>query len=48
MSVGKSNVLLVTHGGVMNVILSLENGIPYTNKETHFQIKDAEIVSIDI
>ena len=35
-------------GGVMNIILCLENGIPYTNKETHFQIKDAEIVQIDI
>lgn len=42
------DVLLVSHGGVMNIILCLENGIPYTNKETHFQIKDAEIVQIDI
>ena len=42
------NVLLVSHGGVMNIILCLENGIPYTNKETHFQIKDAEIVQIDV
>ncbi|MDO4740111.1 MAG: histidine phosphatase family protein, partial [Eubacteriales bacterium] len=46
--VGKSNILLVSHGGVMNIILCLENGIPYTNKETHFQIRDAEIVQIDI
>jgi len=46
--VGKNNVLLVSHGGVMNIILCLENGIPYTNKETHFQIKDAEIVEIDV
>lgn len=46
--VGKNNVLLVSHGGVMNIILCLENGIPYTNKETHFQIKDAEIVQINI
>ena len=46
--VGKNNVLLVSHGGVMNIILCLENEIPYTNKETHFQIKDAEIVRIDI
>ena len=46
--VGKNNVLLVSHGGVMNIILYLENGIPYTNKKTHFQIKDAEIVQIDI
>lgn len=45
--VGEDNVLLVSHGGVMNIILCLENGIPYTNKETHFQIQDAEIVCID-
>ena len=46
--VGDNNVLLVSHGGVMNIILCLENGIPYTNKETHFKIKDAEIVQIEI
>ncbi len=46
--VGKDNVLLVSHGGVMNIILCLENGIIYTNKETHFRIKDAEIVELDI
>lgn len=46
--VGKRNALLVTHGGVINIILCLENGIVYTNKETHFQIKDAEIVEVEI
>ena len=45
---GNKNVLLVSHGGVMNIILCLESGIPYTNKETHFQIKDAEIIQIDM
>lgn len=44
--VGDDNVLLVSHGGVMNIILCLEKGIPYTNKETRFQIHDAEIVEI--
>lgn len=44
--VGDANVLLVSHGGVMNIILCLENGIPYTNKETRFRIKDAEIIQI--
>lgn len=44
--VGDDTVLLVSHGGVMNVILCLETGIPYTNKETHFKIKDAEIVQV--
>ena len=46
--IGEDTVLLVSHGGVMNVILCLENGIPYTNKETHFRIKDAEIIAIDV
>ena len=41
-------VLLVSHGGVMNIILCLENGIPYTNQKAHFRIKDAEIVQINI
>ena len=45
--IGDNNVLLVSHGGVMNVILCLEHGIPYTNKKTHFQIGDAEIVQIE-
>ena len=46
--VGKRDALLVTHGGVINVILCLENGIAYTNKQTHFQIKDAGIVELDV
>ena len=45
---GNKNDLLVSHGGVMNIILCLESGVPYTNKETHFQIKDAEIIQIDM
>ena len=46
--VGSNNVLLVSHGGVMNIILCLEHEIPYTNKETHFQIRDAEIVQVNV
>ena len=46
--IGDDTVLLVSHGGVMNIIMCLEHGIPYTNKETRFQIADAEIVQIDI
>lgn len=46
--VGSRNVLLVTHGGVINIILCLENGIFYTNKELHFKINDAEIIQIDV
>lgn len=39
-------VLLVSHNGVMNVILCMENGVPYTNKETRFKIADAEIIRL--
>ena len=46
--VANDNVLLVSHGGVMNIILSVENGIPYTNKETHYKINDAEIILLDV
>lgn len=46
--VGNENVLLISHGGVMNVILCLENGIVYTNKEKHYRIDNAEITQIVI
>ncbi len=44
--VGDKTVLLVSHNGVMNVILCIENGVPYTNKETQYPIPDAGIVCI--
>lgn len=40
-------VLLVSHGGVMNVILCLENNLPYTNKEMTYPIADAEIIALE-
>ena len=46
LKVKNRNVLLISHGGVMNIILCLENNIPYTNKETHYKIKDAEIICV--
>lgn len=42
------NVILVTHGGVINVIRCIENGIQYTNKEHLFPTSNAEMVAIDI
>lgn len=38
------NTLLVTHGGVIDVILCLENGRPYTNRQVTYRIAHAEIV----
>ena len=42
------NVILVTHGGVMNVIQCLEHGISYSNKANPYPVGYAEIVAIDI
>ena len=39
-------VLLVSHGGVMEVILCLENGVPYTNRKMRYRMGDAQIVCI--
>ena len=38
------NTLLVTHGGVIDVILCLENGENYTNKRVHYHVDHAEII----
>ena len=40
------NVLLVTHGGVIDVILCIENGIPYTNRYMSHKVAYAEMVSV--
>lgn len=40
------NVLLVTYGGVINVILCCENGKIYTNKHQTYGLKNAEIIFI--
>jgi probable phosphoglycerate mutase len=43
-----SNVILVTHGGVINVIQCIENGIPYTNKSNPYPIRHGEMVGIQL
>lgn len=42
-----SNTVLVTHGGVIQVILSLVNGANYTNKDKPRRIPHAELVAIE-
>ena len=42
------NVILVTHGGVMNVIQCVEHGIPYSNKANPFPVGNAEMIEIEI
>ena len=41
------NVLLVTHGGVINVILSIVNGEEYSNKTTMRKIQNAELIALE-
>ena len=43
-----NNVILVTHGGVINVIHCIENGITYTNKNNPFPVANAEMVEIEL
>ena len=40
------NSLLVTHGGVIDVILCCENGKIYTNKHQTYMIRNAEITCV--
>ena len=42
------DIALVTHGGVINVIQCIENGITYSNKANPFPIGNAEMIKIDI
>ena len=42
------SVLLITHSGVINAILCMENGIPCTNRETRFRIGYAEVICLNI
>ena len=44
----QDSLILVTHGGVINVILHLLNGVPYSNKNTAFTIKAAACMEIQI
>lgn len=41
------DVMLVTHGGVINVILCLIHGLPYTNKKQNWKIKNTEIITLE-
>lgn len=41
------NVLLVTHGGVIHVILSIVNGMAYSNKAPQRKIGNAELLALE-
>lgn len=44
---GNGDVMLVTHGGVINVILCLVHGLPYTNKKHRRKIQNTQIVTLE-
>ncbi len=44
----EQNVILVTHGGFMNVIQCIEYGVQYSNKFNLFPVDNAEFIEIEI
>ena len=44
--VGNRTVLLVSHSGVMEAVLRIENGVQYTNRKRQYEITEAEILCI--
>lgn len=40
--------LLVTHGGVIEVILCIENGLTFTNKRRNFAIPNAKLITVEL
>lgn len=44
----EGNTMLVTHGGVIEVILCIENEIAYSNKKKQFSTPNAELISITV
>lgn len=46
-SADSGNVLLVTHGGVISVILSIVNGVEYSNKTHSKSLAHNEVLSLE-
>lgn len=44
----QEDILLVTHGGVLEVILCIENGLTFTNKKKQFQTPCATLFAIEV
>ena len=42
------NFLIVTHQGVIEAILCIENDIVYSNKTKHFSVPNAQLIPIEI
>ena len=44
----RKNVLLVTHGGVIETILCIEHGKPLTNRHRYFSAPNAELIPVEL
>lgn len=42
------DVILVTHGGVLNVIQCIKNGVVYSNKENPYPVGNAEMIFLEV
>lgn len=42
------DALVVTHGGVIEVILCIENGITFSNKARRFSVPHAQLIPIEV
>lgn len=42
------DAVIVTHGGVIEVILCIENGIAFSNKARHFPAPNAQLIPVEI
>ena len=42
------DALLVTHGGVIEVILCIENNIEFSNEKKHFSTPGAELIEVEV
>lgn len=42
------DALLVTHGGVIEAILCMENGIAFSNRAKHFSVPNAKLIPVKI
>jgi len=42
------SIILVTHGGVINVIMHLVNGIEYSNKNNTYKIDTADYIIVEV
>ena len=43
-----NSIILVTHGGVINVIMHLVNGVEYSNKSSAYRIGTSDYIKIEV